>query len=107
VLLNDLCKNLPDPDRSNKRGPKPHLTRDCIFAMAFKVYCGLSSRRFSCDLLEAHEKGYVTRPISGAKVTSFFENPAFTPILKELIAKSALPLKSVERDFAIDSSGFR
>jgi transposase len=106
VLLHDLCRNLPDPDCTRKRGPKPHLVKDSVFAMAFKVYCGLSSRRFSTDLLEAHEKGYISKPIPGAKVTAFFENPVFTPILKELIAFSARPLKAVERDFAIDSSGF-
>jgi len=106
VLLADLCRNLPDPDCSKKRGPKPHLVRDCIFAMAFKVYCGLSSRRFSCDLLDAHERGYISKPIPGAKVTAFFENPAFTPILKTLIVQSAAPLAVVETTFAADSSGF-
>jgi hypothetical protein len=107
VLLHELACGLPERERpASRRGPKPHLVRDCIFAMAFKVYCGLSSRRFSTDLLEAHEKGYVTRPIPGAKVTAFFEDPYFTPILKALIAQSALPLRVVETCFAIDSSGF-
>jgi len=107
VLLVDLCRNLPERERPKGRsGPKPHLTRDCVFSMAFKVYCGLSSRRFSSDLLEAHEKGHVVRPIPGPKVTAFFEDPYFTPILKELIAFSARPLRSVENRFAIDSSGF-
>ena len=62
--------------------------RDRIFAMTFKVYCGLSSRRFSTDLLEAHEKGFVTKPIPGPKVTAFFEDPYFTPVLKSLIGQS-------------------
>jgi transposase len=106
LLLVDLCRNLRDPDCTRKRGPKPHLVRDAVFSMAFKVYCGLSSRRFSCDLLDAHAKGHITRPIPGGKVTAFFENPVFTPILKELIAHSASPLRTVETDFAIDSSGF-
>jgi transposase len=107
VLLQDLCRNLPDREYApGKSGPKRHATRDCIFAMAFKVYCGLSARRFSCDLLDAHEKGYVSRPIPGAKVPSFFEDAYFMPILKSLIGHSARPLRSVERDFAIDSSGF-
>jgi hypothetical protein len=58
VLLHDLCPNLSDWDRTkSKGGPKPHLVRDAIFSMAYKVYCGLSSRRFSCDLIEAHEQG--------------------------------------------------
>jgi hypothetical protein len=107
VLLHDLCRNLPDRERQTKaRGPKPHRIADCVFAMAYKVYCGLSSRRFSCDLIEAHEKGYTTRPIPGVKVTSFFEDEYFTPILKALIAISASPLRAVETEFAIDSSGF-
>jgi transposase len=107
VLLAELCRDLPNKERSSsRRGPKPHLTRDAIFSMVFKIYCGFSARRFSCDLLEAHEKGYTTRPIPGMKVTSFLEDAYYTPILKSLIGYSARPLRAVEKDFAIDSSGF-
>jgi transposase len=66
----------------------------------------VSSRRFSCDLREAHKRGYLSKEISGMKTNAFMENPALTPILKALVAKSAAPLKAVETDFAIDSSGF-
>jgi hypothetical protein len=107
VLLQDLCRKVAERERpSCRRGPKPHLTRDCLFSIVYKVYCGLSSRRFSTDLLEAHEAGFISKPIPGAKVTAFFEDPYYTPILKELIAFSARPLRSVETTFAIDSSGF-
>jgi transposase len=107
VLLHDLCRNLPDRERpTNASGPKPHLVRDAVFAMAYKVYCGLSARRFSTDLLEAHERGFVTRPIPGMKVVQFFEDGYFAPILQGLISHSARPLRSVETSFAIDSSGF-
>jgi transposase len=107
VLLHDLCSNLPERERpQNLPGPKPHCVSDMVFAMAYKVYCGLSCRRFSTDLLEAHERGLITRPIPGAKVTAFFEDPYFTPLLKEMIGYSARPLRGVETAFAIDSSGF-
>jgi hypothetical protein len=107
VLLQELCSRIPDRERSPSRtGPKPHNVRDCVWSMAYKVYCGLSSRRFSTDLLEAHERGFITRPIPGPKVTAFFEDPYFTPILKEMIGYSARPLRAVETQFAIDSSGF-
>jgi transposase len=107
VLLQDLCRNLPERERpADRPGPKPHLVRDCVFSMAYKVYCGLSSRRFSTDLLEAHEAGFISRPIPGVKVTCFFEDPYFTPILNGLVSYSARPLRAVERSFAIDSSGF-
>src|SRR5216683_3843298 len=83
ILLNDLCRNLPEREEpEGRRGPKRHLVRDCIFTMAYKVYCGLSSRRFGTDLLEAHERGFISRPIAGPKVPAFFEDPYFTPILK-------------------------
>jgi transposase len=34
------------------------------------------------------------------------ENPELTPLLKSLIEQTASPLKSIETDFAVDSSGF-
>jgi transposase len=74
--------------------------------MCYKTYCGLSARRFTTDLLEAHEKGFLSKPIPGMKATTFAEDPYYTPILKALISYSARPLRALERDFAIDSSGF-
>jgi transposase len=104
-LLYDLCQTVDDPMRPGP-GRKPHCKRDSLFAMAFKVYCQFSSRRFSSDLRAAHRAGYLSRKFGGAKVAHFMENPVYTPILKQLIALSALPLRTVETDFAIDSSGF-
>ena len=106
-LLRDLTSRLPERARPAKRpGPRPHLVRDAIFAMALKVYCGLSSRRTHSDLEIAFEKGYTSKQIPGAKVTAFLEDPYFTPVLKDLIAFSAAPLRPLETKFTIDSSGF-
>jgi transposase len=107
VLLHELCCTLPDRPRSpHQRGRKPHHVSDMVFAMAYKVYCGLSARRFSTDLLEAHQHGFLSRPIPGAKVTAFFEDAALLPILKGLIGSSARPLRCIETEFSIDSTGF-
>ncbi len=105
VLLCDLLRGVVEPERTC-RGRKPHTVRDSLFAMVFKVYGTLSSRRFSSDLREAHERGHLSRSIPGLKLPQFFENEEFTPILKQLIHVSSLPLRAVETDFAIDSSGF-
>jgi transposase len=106
-LLCDLTSRLPERERSpSRRGPKPHLVRDAVFGMALKVFCGLSSRRTHTDLEIAFEKGYTSKKIPGAKVTAFFEDAYFTPILKDLIAFSASPLRALETKFSIDSSGF-
>jgi transposase len=105
-LLFDLTRGVPDFPVAPTGGPRPHTSKDSIFAMAFKVYSTLSARRFNCDLLDAHQKGHLSRTIPGVKVNAMMENPAFTPILKNLVAYSARPLRTVETDFAIDSSGF-
>jgi hypothetical protein len=104
-LLLDLCLSVDEPQRA-KTGRKGHTFRDSVFAMVYKVFETLSSRRFSSDLRQAHADGFLSRSIPGVKVLKFFENPALTPILKSLIGLSAAPLRSVESAFAIDSSGF-
>jgi len=104
-LLADLLAGVPEPQRK-ATGRKPHTYADSLFAMVFKVYSTFSARRFESDLRDAHRRGHVSKAIPGMKVTAFMENPAFTPILRQLIAVSAAPLRSVETDFAIDSSGF-
>jgi transposase len=38
-------------------------------------------------------------------VFNYLENPGLTPVLKALIEESAAPLKAIETDFAVDSSG--
>lgn len=108
VLLHDLCRNLPARERAGEwlGGRQPHHPADAVFAMCYKVYCGLSARRFTTDLLEAHEMGFLKKSIPGMKATTFMEDPWFVPVLKELVGYSARPLRSLEVDFAIDSSGF-
>ena len=104
-LLADLLRGIPELPTKHT-GRKPHSTRDSLFAMTYKVYGMFSSRRASCDFRDVHDAGYTLREVPGMKVNTFFQNPAFTPILKQLIAYSARPLRAVETDFAIDSSGF-
>src|SRR5258708_3528740 len=73
VLLADLAKTVPAPVRDPKlRGPKPIPIADRIFACCFKVYCGVSSRRWACDMADAMEKSYLSRTIHPAKVCHFF-----------------------------------
>ena len=106
-LLADLCRGIEEPPPvPGKRGPKPHLMRDAVFAAALKVYSTFSTRRFQCDLTDAHEQGYLTVDVPSMMVCFFLQNPALTPILQRLIVVSSLPLKAVETVFAPDSTGF-
>jgi transposase len=106
VLLRDLCRGIQEPPRKPGPGRKPVPLADMDFAIAFKVYSLFSGRRFQTDLDSAVEQGYLSRPVRYNTVFDYSENPAINSILKALIAQSSMPLKSVEVDFAIDSSGF-
>jgi hypothetical protein len=63
ALLFDLCRGVPQPQREKGRGRQPLAIGDVIFSAAFKIYSTLSSRRFMCDLNDAHDRGYLTRPL--------------------------------------------
>jgi transposase len=105
VLLHDLCQGLKDP-APNKTGRPRTPMADVVFTCALKVYTRLSSRRFGTDLDEAFEKGFLSHKIHPMMVCAFLENPALTPVLKHLVSFSALPLRAVETEFAVDSTGF-
>ncbi len=105
VLLSELCRDvpqLPSPARGQKRIPTP----DVVFAMVFKVYTCLPSRRFTCDLEDAQAKGHVGTMVHFNSLCRHFEMPEMTPILQSLIVRSSMPLRAVETTFAPDSSGF-
>lgn len=104
-LLFDLCREVEEPERRSAGRPA-HSLRDAVFAMVYKVYSTFSCRRFVSDLRLAHERGYLEKEIPGIMCCRFMERAAFTPILKRLIVASSLPLRTVETNFAVDSSGF-
>jgi transposase len=103
-LLNDLCGQLPKPTYSFGRPRMP--LGDMVFASALKVFTTFSLRRFATDMQTAKEKGLIDRVPHYSTVALYMEDGGLTPILKELIKISALPLRTVESDFAVDASGF-
>ncbi len=103
-LLHDLCSGLVCVPSKNGR-PRLPLS-DAVFNVAFKVYSTVSQRRFMSDLREAHRRGYISKIPHFNSISNYLENPDLTSILFDLITKSSLPLKSIETDFAVDSSGF-
>jgi transposase len=103
-LLFALCEGVEDTPQHMGR-PRISLA-DRIFATVFKVYECRSGRRFMSDLRDARQRGYVSRMAHFNSISRYIESEELTPILKQLIVESSLPLKEVEWDFAVDSSGF-
>ena len=103
-LLKDLLQEVDEPSYTFGRPQLP--IREQLFCSITKVYSQLSSRRASTLYKYATERGFIQHKPHFNVVTKML-NRDLTPILKELVVKTSLPLKSVETDFAVDSSGFR
>jgi transposase len=103
-LLHDLCSRVESPLQGNGRPRLP--LGDSIFAACFKIYSTFSGRRFMSDLRATQELGYVRKVPHFNTIFNTLENPDIFPILKALIIETSLPLKAVETEFAIDSTGF-
>lgn len=106
-FLTDLCASIAERERDRKKGGRPSVPlRDAAFVSVFKVYCGFSARRFMCDVRSAHERGCIAAPVCHNSVLKALESEALTPVLMDLIGASCAPLRAIETDFAVDSSGF-
>ncbi|RJO62526.1 MAG: transposase [Dehalococcoidia bacterium] len=103
-LLRDLCDGIPQPTQTFGR-PRLPLS-DVVFGLVSRSYASTSGRRFTSELKDAQSKGLLSKAAHYNSAFRYLENPELTPLLKTLIEQSACPLKAVETDFAVDSSGF-
>jgi len=102
-LLAELCKGVGEPAQYNGR---PRLAlEDMLFSCAFKVYSTFSGRRFTTDLKEAKEKGFISNAANHTSISRYFSMEMLTPYLKMLIEETSLPLAEIEKRFAVDASG--
>jgi hypothetical protein len=77
-----------------------------VFASVYKVYVGFSARHFTSDLRDAFVEGCINSTPHVNSVNRYLSDPQLTGVLKELITVSSSPLKPIETDFSVDSSGF-
>jgi transposase len=104
AFLHSLCSVIDNPVHENGRPPLP--LSDAVFCAVMKVYGGTSGRRAMTDMRSYAKSGYIDRAPHYNSLFNIMENPILTPILKAMIAESAQPLREIESDFAVDSSGF-
>lgn len=104
-LLYELCTQIEDLPRAHTGRNRIPLA-DMIFSVVFKIYSGVSGRRFISDLQEAHKKGFISKMPHFNSLFNYLELEDVFYILKSLIKESAMSLKAIEQDFAVDSSGF-
>src|SRR5258705_13508627 len=89
TLLADLCSGLVTVPPKSGRPPLP--LSDAVFSIAFKVYSTVSQRRFMSDLREAHTRGFISKVPHFNSISNYLENPALTPLLRDLIPRAVFP----------------
>jgi transposase len=103
-LLADLCRVVEPWPRATGRPRMPRA--DMVFSLVYKVYRGLSARRFNSDLSGTEQEGHIDRLPSFNTVLRYMQSPELTQTLVDLVEVSSLPMRPIETDFAVDSSGF-
>jgi len=106
LLLRNLCDQIPVSVAPAGRGRPKIALSDSVFIACFKVYATISARRFMCDLDDAKEDGLIETVPHFNAISNALESDELTPILTQLIELAATPLKEIESDFAVDSTGF-
>ncbi|MDQ1446572.1 MAG: hypothetical protein QOI20_3036 [Acidimicrobiaceae bacterium] len=104
-LLGRLCSLIPQPEGAGVGRPRMPLA-DMAYCMVSRTYSGSASRRIVADLVRAEQDRRIACAPSFNTLLRYTRDPALTPVLHELVAVSSLPLKAVETEFAVDSSGF-
>ena len=108
LLFMKMLRELSDfSEQPEYKFGRPSLPlSELIFASAMKVYSTFSLRRFMSDIKIAREMNLIDSVPCYASVGHFLQREDITEILKKLISISSSPLREVETDFAVDSSGF-
>ena len=104
LLMSEVVDLVIVPEHPAGR-PRHSLT-DIIKCMIVKVYGQKSTRRSMTDLREAHMYGYINTVPHYNTIIDHFSDPDLTPIMHDLIQYTSFPLRNIESNLAIDSSGF-
>ena len=103
-MLSNLLSNIREKEYEFGRPNIP--VSDILYALIFKVYSGLSTRRFSSDIHHAKEMDYIYQEMSYNTLFKYIKDESLQPFLVDLVELTASPLRDIETDFAADSSGF-
>jgi len=105
-ILIELLDSLIETRTPYRQGRPFNDLKEMIFCCVMRAYYGKSSRRSVSFLDYAITKGYIDKKPHFNTLLNYYKDVSITPILKYLIEKSGSPLKDMEMDFAVDSSGF-
>lgn len=103
-LLADVTKDIRNPVYNFGRPTLP--LSDMAYSIIFKVYSTFSGRRFTSDMKQAQENGFIEQQPHYNSLFNYFQKKELMPLLSQLVQITSLPLSTIEENFAIDSTGF-
>ena len=104
-LLHEITSQIPQSKRNGAGRPKANLS-DMVLSCCLKQYLDFSSRRSESDMQMVMQLGYINHAPHFNTILKYLNEPVMKKVLMKLIEISAIPLKEVETDFAMDASGF-
>jgi transposase len=103
-LLYDLAKIIKEPEYQFGRPAIP--LKDMFFSCGLKLYSNYSGRKIMSDLRRAEDAGYISHKPHFNTIKDFLNCPATYDLLLKMLTLSAMPLRKLEDQYSIDSSGF-
>ena len=100
-LLSRLIETVEVPGQTMGRPRMP--LPDVLFGLIYKACYRCSYVRAVHRLRTVAQQGLISRVPSAPVLSKYMADPAMTPILRDLVSTSSLPLKAVENDFHEDS----
>lgn len=92
--------------RNQVAGRRGYDIKDQLFSIALHQYTGKSSRRFNSELQETVEQGYIDKAPCFNTVLNFYDEAGLYKLLQKLVTLTAKPLSDIEKEIAIDASGY-
>ena len=105
IFLHDLLNAVEEPVQAFGRPWIP--LREALFCAIIKVGAKATCRQSRGEYERFAEEGLLSAKRGYVISSKVLNREDITPILHELITTSAMPLSSLETQFAVDSSGFR
>ena len=105
-VMSELLSIVKIEVKNGKLGRRYLDMKDMCFSHVLKTYTKLSSRRLNSDLEKVKDDEFINKVPHFTTLMNWLEKEEMTQLLLELIKLSALPMKGIESQYAIDSSGF-
>ena len=104
ILLRGLCDGIVQPKQERGRPRLP--LGDAVYSATMKVFTTMSGRRATTDIRACKAAGHIDHAPSYVSIGRIIDDPKLTPLFKVLVEEAALPLKAIEKTFAVDGTGF-